>query len=121
MKNKSKPLKETFALAFQNYKNKDFKSSELLCKKILSIDSNHFDSIFLLATLSAIQRNFSEAKKLLCKANYFSIHIRLSININRVLVPGKPLYPLFYNLALIQIVQMNIYLEQLLSLYQLNT
>ena len=67
MDKKNKTLKETFALAFRNYKNKDFKSAELLCRKILSINFNHFDSTFLLASLSAIQGNFNEAKKLFSK------------------------------------------------------
>ena len=34
----------------------------LTSKKIISIDFNHFDSIFLLATLSALQGNFKESK-----------------------------------------------------------
>ena len=68
MNKKTKSLKETFALAAQNYNKKDFKSAELICKKILSIDSNHFDSTFLLANLAIVQRNFIEAKKLLTKA-----------------------------------------------------
>ena len=68
MEKKDKTLRETFALAYQDYKNKNYKSAELLCKKILSIDSNHFDSIFLFANLSARQQNFEESKKLLLKA-----------------------------------------------------
>ena len=68
MEKKNKTLKETFTSALQNYKSKDFKSAELLCKKIISIDFNHFDSIFLLATLSALQGNFKESKKLLLRA-----------------------------------------------------
>lgn len=68
-KEKNKTLKETFALAVRNFQNKDFKAAELLCKKILSIDNNHFDSTFLLANLQVIDRNFEEAKNLLLKAN----------------------------------------------------
>ena len=68
-KEKNKTLKETFALAVQNFQSKDFKAAELLCRKILSIDNNHFDSTFLLANLQVIDRNFQEAKKLLLKAN----------------------------------------------------
>jgi len=68
-KQKNKTLKETFALAVKNFQSKDFKAAELLCKKILSIDNNHFDSTFLLANLQAIDRNFEEAKNLLLKAN----------------------------------------------------
>ena len=58
MDKKNITLKETFVSAFRNYKNKDFKSAELLCRKILNVNSNHFDSTFLLASLSAIQGNF---------------------------------------------------------------
>ena len=68
MNKKNESLKETFVQAVQNYNNKDFKSAELICKKILSIDSNHFDSTFLLANIAIIQRNFIEAKKLLLQA-----------------------------------------------------
>ena len=35
MNKKTKSLKETFALAAQNYNKKDFKSAELICKKYL--------------------------------------------------------------------------------------
>ena len=51
MKKKSKSLKETFFLAHQNFQKKNFQDAEILCKKILSIDPNYFDSIFLLDTI----------------------------------------------------------------------
>tara|TARA_B100000029_G_scaffold217723_1_gene215512 strand:- start:162 stop:1931 length:1770 start_codon:yes stop_codon:yes gene_type:complete len=69
MKNKNnKSLKEIYIEAVENYKNKNLKVAEKLCFKILSIDSNHFDSISLLATISAMSRNFEEAKNFLHKA-----------------------------------------------------
>ena len=68
MKKKSKSLKETFSLAYQNFKKKDFKAAEILCNKILNIDPNNFDTIFLLSTLLAVSKNFEESKKLLNKA-----------------------------------------------------
>ncbi len=69
MKNyKSKTLKEIFVEAFTFYKKKDFKNAENTCYKILSIDPGHFDSISLLATISAINNNFDKAKQLLLKA-----------------------------------------------------
>ena len=69
MKNKNKKsLKEIYIEAVENYKNKNLKVAEKLCFKILSIDSNHFDSISLLATISAMSRNFEDAKNFLLKA-----------------------------------------------------
>ncbi len=67
--NKNNPtLKETFFLAYQSYKERDFIKAGILCNKILNIDPNHFDAIFLLANLSAINRDFDQAKELLHKA-----------------------------------------------------
>ncbi len=67
MNKKSQTLKETFAEALRNYKNKNFKNAELVCFKILNIDPNHLDSITLLATISALNRNFNKAKELMFK------------------------------------------------------
>jgi len=61
-------LKETFAKAFYSYKKNDFKNAEILCYKILSIDANHVDSISLLSTISAINKNFHQAKELMERA-----------------------------------------------------
>ena len=66
--NKKETLKENFAEAFKNYKKRDLKTAEILCYKILSIEPNHFDSTFLLATIFALDNNFDKAKKLLYKA-----------------------------------------------------
>ena len=69
MKNsQNKTLKEIFAEAFANYKKRDLKAAENFCYKILSIEPNHFDSIFLLANMCAINNNFEKAKQLLHKA-----------------------------------------------------
>ena len=65
--NKKKTLKEIFAEAFKYYKKKDLKTAESFCYKILSIEPNHFDSMFLLATICAINNNFNKAKQLLHK------------------------------------------------------
>ena len=62
-------LKAIFSEALENYKKRNLKISERLCIKLLSIDPNHFDSIFLLANISAINSNFKKAQKLLQKAN----------------------------------------------------
>ena len=69
MKKKSLTLKEIFTIALENYKKKKFTITENLCNKILSIDSNHFDSLVLLSNIFAMNRNFNKAKELLSKAN----------------------------------------------------
>ena len=61
-------LKATFAEALQNYQKRDFKTAEIFCYKILSIDANHFDSLSLLANIFAINKNFDKAKEFLNKA-----------------------------------------------------
>jgi len=61
-------LRETFIKALESYKKKDFKNTEINCYKILSIDPNHVDSLSMLATLAAINRNFEKAKDFLIKA-----------------------------------------------------
>ena len=67
--NKNKQsLKGNFVEALKHYKNKDFKAAEIFCYKILSIDSNHFDSLSLLSNLFAINKNFDKAKEFLEKA-----------------------------------------------------
>ena len=65
---KNQIIKEDFDLAFQNHKKNNFKIAEDLYKKILKTDPNHFESIFLLGSLSAQTKNFNEAKQLLEKA-----------------------------------------------------
>ena len=61
-------LKTFFTEALERYKKKDFKTTEVFCYKILSIDRNHFDSLSLLANIFAINRNFDKAKEFLEKA-----------------------------------------------------
>ena len=67
--NKNKQsLKTTFVEALGHYRKKDFKTAEVFCYKILSINSSHFDSISLLANIFAVNRNFDKAKEFLEKA-----------------------------------------------------
>ena len=68
MKKNGGSLKEIFEEALNFYNKKDFKTSEIYCYKILSIDSNHFGSMSMLATLAAIKGDFIKAKELLTKA-----------------------------------------------------
>ena len=68
MNKKNKTLKENFSEALQAFKKKDYKNSEIICYKILSIDPYHFDSIFLLSTIFVFKNDFEKAKGLMTKA-----------------------------------------------------
>ena len=68
MNKKNETLKTTFLSALEYYKKKDFKNAELYCYKILSIDPYNFDSLSLLASISAFSKNFNKAIELLNKA-----------------------------------------------------
>ena len=61
-------IEETFESAVQNHKKNNFKIAEKLYKKILSVNPDHFRSIFLLGSLSAQIKNLDSAKQLLQKA-----------------------------------------------------
>ena len=59
---KIKPsFKNIFIEAVEYYKKKDFKTAELYCYKILSIDKNNFDSISLLANIFAVNNDYVKA------------------------------------------------------------
>ena len=68
MTKKNQTLKEMFFNAHEKYKKKDFKESRILCYKVLSIDSNHFDSIVLLSNIAATNKDFKKAKLSLVQA-----------------------------------------------------
>ena len=68
MHQKDITINKTFSLALQNHRKNNFKIAESLYRKILTIDSNHFKSIFLLGSLLMQVKNFDEAKRLLQKA-----------------------------------------------------
>ena len=68
MNRNSTTLKETFEIARQNYSERNFKTAETLCYKILSIDRNHFESKTLLADIFSKTGDFNKAKKLLNEA-----------------------------------------------------
>tara|TARA_B100000686_G_scaffold248442_1_gene258236 strand:+ start:2892 stop:4655 length:1764 start_codon:yes stop_codon:yes gene_type:complete len=61
-------IKQNFVQAIAEYKKKNFESARVICEKILNIDSNHFDSIFLLSNLAAMGGDFKKTKKLLIRA-----------------------------------------------------
>ena len=68
MNKKNEPLKMTYMRALESYKKQDYKNAETFCYKILSIDSYHFDSIMMLASIEGSRKNFDQAKELLLKA-----------------------------------------------------
>ena len=68
MDKKNLTIKETFALAVQNHQSNNFKIAENFYKEILGKNPNHFESIFLLGSLSIQIKNFDIAVKLLNKA-----------------------------------------------------
>ena len=82
MKNKKPTLKETFNLALENHKKKEFRLAKHLYQKILSIDPFHFGSIFYLGTLEAQLKNFFSAKELFKKATEIKpTHVGTYINL----------------------------------------
>tara|TARA_Y100000590_G_scaffold235292_1_gene264935 strand:+ start:1911 stop:3581 length:1671 start_codon:yes stop_codon:yes gene_type:complete len=82
MKKKFLNIEETFSLAVENHKKNDFKSAEKFYNEVLKKDSNHFKSIFYLASLSAQTKKYNTAKKLFekiiyIKPNYDVAHANL--------------------------------------------
>ena len=74
--------KETFVLALKNHQKNNFHVAENLYKKILKMNSNHFESIFYLGTLLVQTQRFELAIPLLSKAtqinpNYAAAHNNL--------------------------------------------
>tara|TARA_Y100000590_G_scaffold224009_1_gene253372 strand:+ start:5267 stop:7036 length:1770 start_codon:yes stop_codon:yes gene_type:complete len=68
MNKKNQSLKEIFETAVKYYKKKDFKTAEIYCYKIYSINPNHLDTLLMLATVEALKANFEKAKEFLIKA-----------------------------------------------------
>jgi len=69
MNKKNESLKMTYMRALESYKKQDYNNAETYCYKILSIDSYHFDSILMLASIAGSKKNYDQAKELLIKAN----------------------------------------------------
>ncbi len=85
MKNNSS-IKEIFELAIKNHKKSNFDKAEKFYNKILKINPNHFESIFLLGSLSAQTKKLSLAKKLLEKATQIQPnHANANNNLGAVL------------------------------------
>ena len=61
MKKNNQTLKETFSVAVENYKKKNFTATEDLCNRILSIAPDHFDSLVLLSNIHAMRKDFNKS------------------------------------------------------------
>ena len=59
---KNLKFKETFNLAFQNHKKKNFLLAEELYKKVLIINPKHFETIYLLGSLSVQTKDYNKGK-----------------------------------------------------------
>ena len=69
-------IRQIFTLAYENHRKSNLKLAESLYNKILKIDSNHTDTIFLLGTLFLQKKEFQNAIEL--------FHKVLAINSNHV-------------------------------------
>jgi len=67
MNKKDQEIKQIITLAYENHRKKNLDLAESLYKKVLKLDSNYFDVIFLLGTLFLQKQNFEEAIKLFNK------------------------------------------------------
>ena len=84
MNNNNLKIKETFTSALQHHQKNNFRVAENLYKEILKTNSNHFESIYYLGTLSVQTKNFDRAKQLLLQAikmqpNFEAAHNNLGI------------------------------------------
>ena len=61
-------IEKTLKLAIENHKKSNFQAAEKFYKEILKINPSHFESIFLLGTLSISIKNFDRAIQLLNQA-----------------------------------------------------
>jgi len=68
MKKKNLLIRETLVLALQNFQKNNFKKATELCNQILIINPNHFDTIFLLGSMSVKAKSFDIAEKFLNRA-----------------------------------------------------
>ena len=119
MNKKNLTVEKTFALAQKNHKKNNFKIAEKLYKEILETHSNHFQTLYLLGSLSLQIKNFEQAKQLFDKAlkinpNHAPTHNNLGLAFKELKNPNKavdcfqkaieiqPNYgPTYYNLGLL--------------------
>ena len=67
MNDKSLKIKQILSFAFEKHKKNNLKLAEQYYKKILKIDFNHIDAIYLLGTIYLQKRNFNKAIELFNK------------------------------------------------------
>ena len=68
MNKKNLQTKQILGMAYENHKKGNFKLAESLYKKIIKIESNNFEPVFLLGALLLQKKNFDDAIPLLEKA-----------------------------------------------------
>ena len=68
MKKENLKIQQILSLAIENHKKNNFELAESLYNKILKIDANQFQTLFLLGSLYLQTKNFTDAIKLLEKA-----------------------------------------------------
>ena len=61
-------ISETLNLAFKNHKENNFRIAENLYLKILKVNPNHFDAVFLLGSLWFQTKNFTDSIRMLTDA-----------------------------------------------------
>ena len=66
---KNLKIKKFFQVALENHQKNNFKTAEKLYMKVLKIEPNHLNSIFLLGSLFVQTQNFNSAKQLLEKSS----------------------------------------------------
>ena len=66
--NKTLSINENYSLALKNYNMRNFVEAEIFCKKILSINSNHFESIWLMGLMSIREKKFKIANSFFLQA-----------------------------------------------------
>ena len=83
---KNLTVNEFFDFALKKHQKNNLKIAEKFYKKILKINPNHVESIFLLGTLSAQIKNFDRARQLLSKViQIHPNHVDACYNLGNVL------------------------------------
>ena len=68
MNKKNSQTKQILGMAYENHRKGNLKLAESLYKKIIKIESNNIEAIFLLGSLLIQMKNFDEAIRLLEKS-----------------------------------------------------
>ena len=89
MEKKSLKIKELYDTAIQNHQKRNFQIAINIYKEILKIDSNHFESIYLLGTVYLQTKKINEAKQMFTKSirirpNDVEVNNNLGITFNKL-------------------------------------